>query len=97
MLLYHWTERKNLNKILKDGLKKISFCLYLTAYPVEWKNLHKDGILLRVNVPDTVKLTCFEEYKDGTEILCWSDISPDNIELIEFADDLPTKPKSLNS
>jgi len=96
MILYHWTKKKNLKDILEEGLiRKKTFCLYLTKFPEKWKGLNDNGILLKVKVPKDVKLTCFEEFSDGTEVLCWNDIPPENIEVIEFNNALPTKPKSL--
>ena len=82
MILYHWTEKKNIKQILKEGLIKKSYFIYLTKYPERWKGMEWAEILLKVNVPEEIKLTCFEEMKDGTEVLCWDNIPVKNIEVI---------------
>lgn len=78
MILYHWTRVTNLDSILKAGLRPNSLgIIYLTKFPEKWKGLCKDAILLEVNVPKNAKLTAFDEFQDGTEVLCWNTILSD--------------------
>ena len=78
MILYHWTPKQNLKSIMKEGLRTNGFgIVYLSKYPDIWKR--DNHILLKVKVPEDLKLTVFEEYKDGSEILCWGEISKENI------------------
>lgn len=83
-VLYHWTNKENLNAILKEGIKVNGMgIIYLTKFYDKWKFLHNRGILFKVKVPNKIRLSTFEEYKDGTEILCWGNIPKENIKVIK--------------
>ena len=80
MRLYHYTQKKNLKSILKDGLKPSNIgIVYLTPSPEKLRGF--GDTLLEVETGD-LKLTCFEDCVDW-EVLCWGAIPSSNIKLME--------------
>lgn len=68
---------------MKNGLKVNAMgFFYLTKFPKLWEKLHKDGILLEVEIKNNIKLTCFENEPNGEQILCWNNISINNIKIV---------------
>ena len=81
MKLYHTTNIKNKDSILSSGLKANNIgIVYLSPKKEGWRKLKDNEILLEVETGDK-KLTAFPDCKEW-EVLCWSDIEPDNIKLI---------------
>lgn len=79
MKLYHWTLKKHLKSILKDGLKGNGFgIIYLTPDP---KNKFGE-ILLEVETRN-IKLTAFDDCRDW-ERLCWGNIPPSDIKVLKI-------------
>jgi len=82
MILWHWTDKNNLESILREGLKpnKIGI-VYLTPKPQhirQWWN--NSAILLEIETAE-IRLTVFDECQEW-EVLCWGHISPSNIKLV---------------
>lgn len=75
--LYHVTESKNIEGILRDGLRRsmgnrTTFAVYLSEKPMSW---YREGLeILRVDVSglDGMKATTF--LPDSDEVLFWGDI-----------------------
>lgn len=95
---FHWTKREFIESIQKKGLKpnQMGFS-YLTKFPKKWKGLNPDGVLLSVTVPKGIRLSCFEENTDGTEVLCWGKIPKGNILIIYTMRENNDKTNQTNS
>lgn len=74
--LYHVTEKENVDNILKEGLKKNDWAVYLSENPFSW---WKPGlIILKVRVTGLKnKMTRVDDSLD--EFLVWEDINPERI------------------
>lgn len=74
--LYHVTEVKNVDSILKEGLKKNGIAVYLSENPLSW---WKPGmVVLKVRATGLKdKMTRVDEKLD--EILVWDDIRPERV------------------
>lgn len=79
MTLYHTTEARNLESILKEGLKPGGLgVVYLSERPDSWWQ-SKGMVTLAVNMDGiSHRLTTFN-YPNLDEILCWGAIPPDAI------------------
>ena len=76
MKLYHWTKKKNIKSIIKEGLKPNGIgIVYLTPKPEKWRG----EVCLEVETGDN-KLTAFDDCKNW-EVLCWGGIKPENLKL----------------
>lgn len=82
MKLYHTTLKKNKDSILKKGLlaSRIGI-VYLSEKPDSWWQ-GDDYITFEVDIKNTDKLTTFNE-PNLDEILCWGNIGPEKIKLME--------------
>ena len=79
MILYHGTDIKNLESILKFGLlpKHQIWCSYLSSEIETCK--HYGNLILEIDVSN-LNLTAFPEYlENGEEVLCWDKILPNRI------------------
>ena len=74
--LYHATEKENVDNILKEGLKKNDWAVYLSENPFSW---WKPGFtILKVRVTGLKdKMTRVDDSLD--EFLMWDDIRPERI------------------
>lgn len=78
MILYHQTDRKNLNSIFCKGLiPNASGIVYLSPR----SDLGFGEVTLEVETGDS-RLTAFDDCLDW-EVLCWDKINPENIKLLE--------------
>ena len=77
MILYHWTQKGNIDSIMRQGLKTSSFgILYLS--PIRTYNC--GDTLLAVEIKDE-KLTSFDNCQDW-EVLCWDAVPPEQIHIL---------------
>ena len=76
MKLYHGTDSKNIDSILREGLRPNNIgIVYLSpkfGQAKRWGN-----VILEVETGD-LRLTAFEDCTDW-EVLCWGRIPPENI------------------
>ena len=77
MKMYHSTPRKNLESIIRNGLRPNGMGIVYLAPSLETAYKTKANVILEVETGDN-KLTAFEDCKDW-EVLCWGAISPNNI------------------
>ena len=81
MVLYHYTNKENLDSILLIGLNPSRIgIVYLTPDPKKTKGY--GNILLEVETKD-LELTCFEGCEDW-EVLCWGHIPPEDIKQVDI-------------
>ena len=74
--LYHVTEKENVDNILKEGLKKNDWAVYLSENPLSW---WKPGLaILKVRATGLKdKMTRVDDNLD--ELLVWDNIRPERI------------------
>lgn len=74
--LYHVTEEDNVDSILKEGLKRKGFAVYLSENPFSWWK--PNMVILKVRATGLKdKMTRVDEKLD--ELLVWDDIKPSKI------------------
>ena len=83
MKLYHTTLKNNLDKILEKGLISSKLgVVYLSEKPNSWWQ-GKEYITLEIDMTNSEnKLTTFNN-PDLDEILCWGNIEPYRIKVLE--------------
>ena len=75
--LYHVTEPKNIESILRDGLRRSMgnrtiMAVYLSEKPLSW---YTDGMeILKVDVSGLEKIKATTFLPDSDEVLFWGDI-----------------------
>jgi len=80
MRLYHGTDSKNIDSILREGLKPNSIgIVYLS--PTLFQCSRWGNTIFEVETGD-LRLTAFEDCADW-EVLCWGKIPPENIKLVK--------------
>jgi hypothetical protein len=75
--LYHVTEPKNIEAILRDGLRRsmghrTTMAVYLSEKPMSW---YTDGMeILKVDVSELEEMKATTFLPDSDEVLFWGDI-----------------------
>lgn len=77
--LYHVTKPKNVETILRDGLRRsmgtrTTFAVYLSEKPLSW---YQPGMeILRVDVSGLEEMKATTFLPDSDEVMFWGDIPP---------------------
>ena len=77
--LYHVTEVKNVEKIIREGLRtsasnRTTWAVYLSEKPLSW---YQDGLaILKVDVSGLKELEATTFLPESDEVLFWGDIPP---------------------
>ena len=77
--LYHVTPKKNVDKIIREGLRtsggdRTTWAVYLSEHPLSW---YKDGLaILRVDVSGLEELKASTFLPTSDEVMFWGDIPP---------------------
>lgn len=79
MKLYHGTDSKNIDSILREGLKPNGLGIVYLSPTLE--QCTTGNTILEVETGD-LRLTAFEDCSDW-EVLCWGKIPPENIRVVE--------------
>lgn len=80
--LYHVTQKENVQKIIKEGLKtsasnRTTWAVYLSEKPLSW---YQKGLeILKVDVSGLKELEATTFLPESDEILFWGDIPPDKL------------------
>jgi RNA:NAD 2'-phosphotransferase (TPT1/KptA family) len=78
--LYHRTQKELVPSILKEGLKRKGFAVYLSENPFSWLGLGTATLRVDVDkIPRECETTTFIPELD--EVLVWGDIPPSAIEV----------------
>jgi RNA:NAD 2'-phosphotransferase (TPT1/KptA family) len=78
--LYHRTQKELVPTILKEGLKRKGFAVYLSESPFSWLGLGTATLRVEVDkIPRENEMTTFIPELD--EVLVWGNIPPSAIEV----------------
>ena len=71
-VLYHVTEPKNIESIMRFGLRREGWCVYLSTKPLSW---YRDGLrILRVDISGLTQVKANTFLPDSDEVLWWGEV-----------------------
>lgn len=71
-VLYHVTEPKNTESIMRFGLRREGWCVYLSTKPLSW---YRDGLrILRVDISGLTQVKANTFLPDSDEVLWWGEV-----------------------
>lgn len=71
-VLYHVTEPKNVESIMRFGLRREGWCVYMSTKPLSW---YRDGLrILRVDISGLSQVKANTFLPDSDEVLWWGEV-----------------------
>ena len=88
LFLYHVTPAENVQSILRDGIKRKGFAVYLSEKPYSWYT--PGAAIFKVRITGLKhEMTTFLPESD--EILVWGDIPAERVFLVKANEVIPRK------